>query len=108
MIRPLGPASIAGGALATPIDADRFVHPSHPRAWGSLSRLRALDESSTTNHVPPQSPSSKLVETMPNQLDTKLFQTQVRLDGRFFVLSGTCLPERTATVGVCRVAWRLP
>src|SRR4051794_19996256 len=29
------------------------------------------------------------IETMPNQLDTRLIQTRVRRDGRFFVLIGT-------------------
>src|SRR5882757_640716 len=34
MIRPVGPASIAGGALACTGWCWPLRHPSHPRAWG--------------------------------------------------------------------------
>ena len=42
MIRPLGPASIVGGALARTGRCGPLRHPSHPRAWGWRTASRSL------------------------------------------------------------------
>jgi hypothetical protein len=46
MIRPLSPASIAGGALARTGWCWPLRHPSHPRAWGWRAALSELGAAS--------------------------------------------------------------